>query len=84
MSEEFKTLRDFENECDKYFTKKYHPNLVNPADLRREAIKWVKAWEELDEEIGLDNSYRLFLLFFNIKESELKQKLSEGEVSHDN
>ena len=81
MSEELKTLKDIP--CADYKSIELDiARLVWPSDLRQEAIKWIKHYNNLLENMAVDEYFanhsnfegRIIILkhFFNIKEEELK------------
>ena len=45
--------------------------IVEPFQIRDEAIKWIKNWKEIDAE-AMSQSIFSFMSFFNILEEDLK------------
>lgn len=67
----FKTLKDieFNSSYDYYNPKLGSRKIIESKDLKKEAIKWIKANQET---IGNENATSWIKYFFNITEDDLK------------
>ena len=75
MKEELKTLKDIETPA--YLSRREKPSMmVNPNDLRQEAIKWIKEDLEFAEDLRVRKAVNFVINGWkdrlNIKEEDLK------------